>query len=1478
MANNPYLEDNDNPYLKGFDFSSTQNSNNKESGPEPEIKKQPQKTNKVEENQTYEKEFDILDASTYINTDPKKPKEKGEPYKEIKNPKEKKVKIKEKKKFNLKSFFIGFGLAIVFIVTSLGLTIASLYNSLTLGKIQNMLNTKLTDGDINNYTIKDLVDLAGNYNTLTVGNLERLLGFDINSVTDEVYLAPLLDELTNKYITGKSSYKEIRVTDIQKSLTTILDEITIDHFAYILSEENKNGDGLMFFKYELLNKGLCDTIEDCFEGSKIKLKTFFGEALGDNLNKIKVKYLVENVFKIDEDSTKFEKFIYEAFNECEYGLQDLVKNYNEVIDSSIQVKDLVNSFIDENTEDAFLNILKDTYSSTSTGITSFIDNFSEEFNKIKLHTIVTNLWPDMSEHEDDYDGFIKLIYDIYSDPSNNIGVMDFANNISDQLDLIKISNVVESFFGGDSKLEQLITSVYGDSNVGFGDFIDNFMSEHINEISIKNIIETFLESDNSENNKLINLLKEIYTQDKFNDVGISEFFNNFFSNSQDPNKIYSKEITVQKLIELIVPENEEEREPFENFIVDTWGENTTDIFTAFSDIKEFLNQTTILDFTNKLYSNDIITVDLYKMILASICENPQNILDNNNDIIYENIIVLDEFKDMGTYTYFSDIKQYIENITLQEILDNAKNLPEIVVKLIELVGEKGILEFIENPLALFNSLTIREISEVYFETSDNTNKQFRDENPKNSIPDSFDNILNIILQEEIIDDENPENNTPQKLLGEVTLEEFLNDRETYLNKIKIDLLLEFLKDIGTIQIDDGTNNGGMHPALYNFLKTEIGQYYLIDFKDNASIYLQKITMDSLITTLEAMGSLDGLKNNNNSYLIDYIKTEFGDKEIKDFADNFTTYLNTTTIKDFREYMEKSEDFQKNKDEKTYKILIDIIDTITEKIENKDENYFNLYLTNAVNDAKKSNTNFKIINTIGLTAEQVEEKEQEEINKITEAYEKNTLETYEFLNNDVKEFVLNTEKEFNSLELNTYFNKLFKNIRILKIADFCKIFEVDLEADENETLSIYGKLLNKIKDNTLQEFINDSETIVEEALKDTINKISFGEIKEKFDIDLLNVFKCYNKDTTLETLLNNFDKLTIADFIDSTNSHLLNKLSKINITKLGTLETVINDLLLGDVLSINKLYSTINIAPTLFTDIEVMFDQKYILVEDNENNIYGYYTYNSTNQTFDKNETEPTGYTQHSKLTSTSNDNSRILSTIYGSIDIFSTINLDRYYKVENSKTIQIQSDDPYIESAETNSLYFEYTPEEFSLISEFVEGHVYKVTEGSKYYRFDLANKTWVEKSEKVAIPDIDYPEVNVYDIILSENYKNLLPGDAIKINDMLFEYTNPNFVLIEDFTQSNKLLTLLKHVKIGELGSKLSNLTIGELFGENSKIVKLCGGNTSITLENIENNIKIDSLTLQELGTLGLLDVSKVKNDYLNKTIQEILNEVLVN
>ena len=116
----------------------------------------------------------------------------------------------------------------------------------------------------------------------------------------------------------------------------------------------------------------------------------------------------------------------------------------------------------------------------------------------------------------------------------------------------------------------------------------------------------------------------------------------------------------------------------------------------------------------------------------------------------------------------------------------------------------------------------------------------------------------------------------------------------------------------------------------------------------------------------------------------------------------------------------------------------------------------------------------------------------------------------------------------NLKLHTYFTNLFDNITALNIQEFCNIFEVNLEPDENNTLSIYGKVLDKIKTRTLIEIIENPETIIETALKETFNALTLGEIEDSFMVDILSIFTCYKKDTTLTEFFEKFDELTIGD--------------------------------------------------------------------------------------------------------------------------------------------------------------------------------------------------------------------------------------------------------------------------------------------------------------------------------------------------------------
>ena len=1478
MANNPYLENN--PYLNGYSFDENENSKtdsdketnnldslvtNQEEVNETNKSTSTKKTSKKPEPQ---KEFDILDASTFINADPKISEDKGEPYKEIKqkNKKQKEIKVKEKKKFSFKSFFLGFFLAVVMLVSTLGITISSLYNSLTISKIQSMLNTNLTDGELNDYTIKDLVSLLQDYNAITIGNLENLLGFNLNEMSEDVAWGDLLNELSQTYL--NKGYRQVKITEAQNSLNTIINELTIDHFAKILIATKENGE-LKYFKEELLSKGVCETIITCFAGKNVKFITFFGEEIGSNLNNINVGTLVKKIFIINENSSKFEKFLYNAFENNTYGIYDLVKNYNEVIDSSIQIKDIVNSFIEENTTDAFLNIIKTTYSNNTSGVTSFIDNFSEELNEIKLHTIVTNLWPDLNDENlnTSYDGFIKLIYDIYSNPENNIGVMDFANNISAQLNYIKIDNVIKAFLNGDSKIEKFIQSVYGNySDVGFGDFIDNFMNNYINDISVKNIIETFLESDND----FVKFLISIYTTEKYDEIGVSEFIDGFVDN-------YSKDITLDKVLSFIMPKDPTNQQPFEKLILDLWGDNTSDLFTVFSDLKAFVDEVYIKDFVNTLYENDIITKELYLTFMASICNSVDNILNNNGQIIYENIVVLEEFETMGTYSYFTNINKYINNITLQEILNNTQNLPEILVKLIELLGEKGILDFIENPLEIISKITIREISELYFETSEEHN---------NKIPASFNNILNIIIEEAIIGQPNHENNKPAKLLGDLTANEFLNNRNTYFNKVAVNHLLEFLVENKTLKItENNSSDNGLKQGFYDFLKDNFGNYGLVDFKNNASTIIEKITVNSLIDTLDKTGSLKGLKESKNTYLITFIKDKFGELEIKNFFDDFTNHLNSVTIIDLRDYIDNSSDFEKDGNgkikNKTYRIFFDIIDTITNKIIENNANNFSLYLQNE-------------LTTSSITFE------ESKLIAIVEAYKTNSLDKYVFENETEKEFVLNTEKEFNDrinskeygtneLRLHSFIEGLFTNVTNLKIEDLCNIFEVKLEAENGEKLSIYGQLLNKIKNNTLQEFLDNAETILEDSLTSVVKETTIGEVQSAFDINLLQIFKCYNTETPISELLEGFNSLTIGDIIGTTSSNLLRNFTKIKLSEIADtengFEAIINGLSLGEFVKISKVIKEINLYPNQ-SELNEYFKDKYIEGTFTGTTDKIYYIYNTTTGLF---ETTTDIDDKTSILGVTNINEEEILKSIKSSLNIYSEITLDRYYIYENNILTQVVSTHEKVTDAKNNSTL--KTLESFEGVT-LENGSVYNITGASgdkysnKYYRYNFDSKTW----EKASYQNAKYTyTANAFDEVLkfkkandelkdipNSDYIKLLSNDAVKINGFYMVFDGELFDSFDNFTENSKLLCLLKHTNISEIGTSINNLTVGDVFGEHSKIVKLVGGDATIKLSELENSINIASLTLQELGDIGLLDITNVKEVYLSQTVQDILNSVL--
>ncbi len=1464
MAKNPYLEDN--PYLNGFNFDENGNSTDNLSGYSFEenndfnynsqnnyinnFENKKSKKSAKEEPVNETRDFDILDPSTFINTDPKTTNAEGEPYKEIKRKKNNKkmIKVKEKSHFNFKSFLLGTLLSLVIFISSLGITIASLYNSLTVGRIQKILNTTISDGEINNYSISDLVTLFQSYDNLTVGTVESLLGFDLNEASDDVVLGDLFEEVSSTYL--NKSYKKIKLRDLENSLSTIINNITLVHFAEILSKPNKDETGLKFFSKEIVNKKICETIIDSFKGSDIKLLTFFGEELGLNLNTIKIGTMVKKIFTIDENSSRFEEFIYNAFDESQYGLYDLIKNYTDVVNDAVKVKDIVNSFIDDNTNDALLKIIRESFGNDNSGVASFIDNISESLDKIYLHTIVTNLWPDLNNENlnTTYDGFIRLIYNIYSKTENNVTVKGLINNPSAQLNYIKITDVINAFLTGDSKIEEFIRTVYGNEyfdGVGFGNFVDNFMSTYINEISVKKIIEAFV----VDNNKFINYIKSIYATEEYDYVGVSQFIDNFVN-------YYSKDITVGSIVWYIVAEDELDRTPFDKFLLELWGDEDTALIDALSDFKGFIDEITIKEFATKAYQTEIITENLYNLIHKSIHDEYNNLLP--------------EFTDMGVYTYFSNVTDYINNITLEEILENTQNLPEILVKIIELVGHKGVLDFIENPLDMLAQVTLREVCEIYFSTAKNEDKTYEDTN-NNSVPDSFDDILNIVAVEE-----DWEQDLEQKLLGEITIQEFLDSREAFLDKIQISYILEYLKENGTIVLDDG-ENGGLSPALYEFLKEQIGGYGVIDFANNASTYLKSIKLETIISTLDNMGALQGLKDSKKEYLITFITEKFGALEINDFANNFTDHLNSVTVEDLLDYINNSTEFERDAEgnyiNKTYKVLFGVVDKIIEKIKFNNTANFKLFLEDALAISELKNK--ELLNTESIAA----------------SYGASTLESFEYYSEAHKQFVLQVSESFNEransseygnneLRLNDFIVNLFKNTTNLTIENLCNVFEVKLEPEENETLSVYGKLLNKIKDYSLQEVINDAEFILEDNLKTVISETTIGEVQSTFEIDLLKIFKTYNADTPLQTIFDDFENLTIGHIVGESTSFLLQKLSTIKLSEMAGengLVNVIENLVLGDFVSINKVHTTINALPTktaLFTDLANYFTDKYVTVTNTSNFETYYYIFNGT--TFERTNDISGKFSAFSVNISENNENV-ILNTIYNMVNVYSTVNFDRYYKYENNVLQQINSSDSAIALAQENGKLV--TLNEFTN-QTLQNEYVYKLTTNgsdkykTRYYRYNFITELWELKDIKVTAAK-DY-FFNAFDLALTQPTDDLLPQDAIKMNDFHMVFDGKLFDLSTNFTADTNILACLKYTKIKEIATKVNNLTVGEVFGENSKIVKLVGNDQYVKISELENKLNISELTVGELGELGLLDTARVKDEHLDKTLQDILDEYL--
>ena len=188
---------------------------------------------------------------------------------------------------------------------------------------------------------------------------------------------------------------------------------------------------------------------------------------------------------------------------------------------------------------------------------------------------------------------------------------------------------------------------------------------------------------------------------------------------------------------------------------------------------------------------------------------------------------MEQFEKMGAYTYLTNITDFINNITLQEILDNTQNLPPLAEKIVKLFGKEGVLDFVEKPLEYINNLTIRTISRLYFDTKEGAvdTDKFPDDLDVN-IPSKFEAILQIEVQKETQNNPAPE----IKTMGDTTLSEFLKDREYYLDKITISHLLEYLKENNSL--------AGLNDNTYTFLINHLGEYGLIYFKNNAAKCIQ----------------------------------------------------------------------------------------------------------------------------------------------------------------------------------------------------------------------------------------------------------------------------------------------------------------------------------------------------------------------------------------------------------------------------------------------------------------------------------------------------------------------------------------------------------------------------------------------------------------------------------------------------------------
>ena len=182
MADNPYLK-NDNPYLNNFnqDELQTTNASNpyltqyssefqnaQHVAPESEKKQEPLKQKEVQvknnSNEIQQESFDLTDANAFMNMPVKKEEKNAKPYKDLtkkesKKSFEKKEKDKSSKKFSFKSFIIGVVLSFIIFVGALSGTVLAIYKTYTFAKIQQILNINISKGDLNDYSIEELINL-----------------------------------------------------------------------------------------------------------------------------------------------------------------------------------------------------------------------------------------------------------------------------------------------------------------------------------------------------------------------------------------------------------------------------------------------------------------------------------------------------------------------------------------------------------------------------------------------------------------------------------------------------------------------------------------------------------------------------------------------------------------------------------------------------------------------------------------------------------------------------------------------------------------------------------------------------------------------------------------------------------------------------------------------------------------------------------------------------------------------------------------------------------------------------------------------------------------------------------------------------------------------------------------------------------------------------------------------------------------------